>query len=229
MRHDQCRDLCSGSVPTPKSPDIMTSEDQLLVYHIPFTRSERVVWLLEEIGVPYALHRLSYRGGDLRKAEFLGINPFGMVPTIAVGPAVIRETGAIFEYILRRFNNGLTVGPDSEGYLTYLTWLHSIEATVIQPLVSRIMHTEVLPEAERLPEVARRSLGVWLRYLRIIDQALANRAFACGEHFTAVDVLLGHALRLAQESALFPAEFAGSRSYFDRLTQRAAYQRMLGA
>lgn len=207
----------------------MSADDRLLVYHIPFTRSERVVWLLEEIGVPFAVHRLSYRGGDLRKADFLAINPFGMVPTIAVGSAVIRETGAIFEYILRRFENGLTVGPASEGYLTYLTWLHSIEATVIQPLVSCIMHTEVLPEAERLPELARRSLGVWLRHLQIIDQALANRAFVCGEQFTAADVLLGHALRLAHESALIPAEFAASRSYFDRLTQREAYQRMLAA
>ena len=125
----------------------MKAGERIVVYHIPLTRSERVVWLLEEIGLPYDVHHLSYRSGDLRSTEFLAVNPMGMVPAISVGGMAIRETGAIFEYVLRGHRSSLAIEPGDDRYADYLVWLHSVEATVFQNVAAYIMNTIVLPEA----------------------------------------------------------------------------------
>jgi glutathione S-transferase len=201
----------------------------ILVYHIPQTRSERVVWLLEEMGMPYSIRRLSYRDRDMRKPEFLAINPFGMLPTVVVDGVCIRETGAIFEFLLGMQPTALAVNRSEVQYPEYLAWLHSAEATVMQPVVGFIMNTVVLPESERLAEVARRCAATWQDFLQIVNDTLAGRDFLCGTRFTAADILIGHVLRMANSSAMIAESFANARRYLAQLEQRPAYQRMLVA
>jgi glutathione S-transferase len=208
---------------------VNAAQPAILVYHIPETRSERVIWLLEEMAVPYEVRRLSYRQRDTRKPDFLAINPFGMVPTIGLGAVHIRETGAIFEYLLRRYRSPLAMRPEEAGYVDYLTWLHSAEGTVFQPLVGYIMNTEVLPEPDRIPRLAERCAEVWEFYLAIIDQTIAGRDYLCTERFTAADVLIGHALRIAKASGMLGATYMQARRYLSRLEARPAYRRMLAA
>ena len=78
-----------------------------------------------------------------------------------------------------------------------------------------------------MPELAKRSLDVWLGHLRVIESALDGNAHLCGEQFTAADILLGHALRMAADSRMIPEEFTATRAYFSRLEKRDAYRRML--
>lgn len=198
---------------------------RLVVYHIPETRSERVIWLLEELGAPYEVQRLSYRGGDLRSSDFLAVNPFGMVPAISHGDVHLRETGAIFAYLLGLQANPLQVAPGQPGYVDYLHWLHSAEATLFQPLAGFIMHTQVLPEEDRLSRFAEQSLAAWHRFAGILDSHLQLSPFAANGRFSAADVLIGHVLRMARlgELELAPA----SDRYLERISARPAFQAML--
>ena len=200
----------------------------IVVYHIPETRSERVIWLLEELRAPYEVRRLSYRNKDMRKPEFLAINPLGMVPVISVGGVNIRETGAIVEFLLSRVSGSLAVAPREADYAEYLMWLHSAEATLFQAVANHIMHEEVLPADERIPEVARRGREAWGKYLPALEQRLIGRAFLAAERFTAADLLVGHVLRMAKAGGVLPPDSI-AEAYFKRLESRPAYQRMMAA
>lgn len=200
---------------------------ELVVFHIPETRSERVVWLLEEMGAPFTVRRLSYRAREVKAPGFLRINPFGMVPTITDDGVGVWETGAVFEYLLRTRRNELAIAPNTAGYTDYLTWLHAVEPTLFPPIADHIMHEEVLPQDSRIPELARRGRETWSEHLRVIEETLATRAYIAGAHFSAADILLGHTLRMANSAGLLPAFAERAGAYFSSLQGRAAFQRML--
>ena len=78
----------------------------IALYHSPRTRSVRVLWLLEELGLPYELHTLAFSPDSLKGADYLKINPLGKVPTITDGALTMFESGAIVEYLLERYGDG---------------------------------------------------------------------------------------------------------------------------
>ena len=81
------------------------------LYHASMTRSVRIVWLLEELGVPYELVKLDFLGGDLQRPEYLARNPLGKVPTLEDGDVRIFESGAITEYLCEKYDKGRLAPP----------------------------------------------------------------------------------------------------------------------
>src|ERR1041384_1272784 len=115
------------------------------LYHAPFTRSIRVLWLLEELGVPYELERVAFQPP---KHPFSQPTPYGKVPAIADGDVEMIESGAIVEYGPERYGKGkLAPAPGSPERGPFLQWLHFAEATALPPVGDIVRHTLFKPEA----------------------------------------------------------------------------------
>jgi len=194
------------------------------VYHAPHSRSVRVRWLLEELGdVPYEVETKSFE--TLKSPEYLKIHPLGAVPAIRDGDVAMFESGAILEYLLERYGKGrLAPAAGTPARAKYLQWLHFGEATMAPPLVDVLRHQMFLPEAERVPAVADAGRARFKQLLDVLEAALAGREHLCGE-FTAADIMVGYALRLAGMFGLGLDGHPGVAGYFARLSARPAYGR----
>ncbi len=196
------------------------------LYHAPLTRSIRVVWLLEELGIPYQLETRDYRPSP---TPFAQQTPFGKLPALEDGETVMFESGAIVEYVLERYGQG-RLGPRAgePGRGTFLQWLHFAEATLMPPLVEIFRHTMLKPEAERIPAVVADGKARAAVTLNVVEQALRGRDYLLGETFSAADVMMGYGMKMADQFGLLH-ELPNLKAYVQRLNARPALQRALGA
>jgi glutathione S-transferase len=198
----------------------------ITIYHAPASRSARVRWLLEELGVEYRLETLSLRDGSMQTPAYLAKNPLGKVPTVEDAGVVIYESGAIVEYLLERHGRGrLAPPPGSPERPAFLQWLHWSEATLMRPLGDIVQHSLLRPEAERIPAVvadASKQLG---RLLDVVEKELAGREHLLPSGFSAADVMLGYALQLARLIGQLPPDRPRVAAYLDRLAARPAFQK----
>ncbi len=200
------------------------------LHHAPGSRSTRIVWLLEELGLPYDIqfHKLGDRA--MRSAEYLKVHPMGRVPALEDNGVVIHESGAIVEYILTRYGAGRML-PDVKSplYAQYLQWLHYSEG-MMMPQVNVIMVETVFLPPERRNEVnVDRATKLLTRSLDAVELQLENgEEFLAGE-FTGADIMTGHACIAAKRLNADMSEKPNVSAYVDRLTSRTAYQKALQA
>lgn len=201
-------------------------DTQLKVYHAKNTRSLRIVWLLEELGVPYDLQALEF-GPALQSSDYVAINPLAQVPSVIDGDLVLHESGAITQYILAKYGNGrLEPAKDAPEYGQYLQWLHFAEAGFMPYLGAIAQHAFIRPEDRRIPMVLAESQEKSIKIIGIIDKALAGRTYIAGNEFTAADTMLGYDLLLGRMFGLWNAETAPNvAAWFERLESRPAFQR----
>src|SRR5215813_11918471 len=108
----------------------------ITVYHLTTSRSERIVWLLEELGVDYQLERFQREETGAAPEAMKAIHPLGRAPIIRDGDTVLAESAAIVEYILSKHGNGrLAVAPEADAYARYVYWLHFAEGTLMTLLL----------------------------------------------------------------------------------------------
>ncbi len=195
----------------------------LRLYHAPRTRSVRVRWLLEELGLPHELARIEFRP---QPTPFSQATPLGKLPVLEDGATVIGESGAILEYILERYAGGRlapALGSPQRG--EFLQWLHFAEGTAFPPLGVLIWHGIYRKDADRVAlaiEAAReRAAGV----LSVIEKHLSSREYLLGADFSAADIMLGFTLAAAEFLGVLDARFQATVAYLDRLKQRPAYRR----
>ena len=200
------------------------------LHHAPGSRSTRIVWLLEELGLPYDIqfHKLGDRA--MRSAEYLKVHPMGRVPALEDNGVVIHESGAIVEYILTRYGAGRML-PDVKSplYAQYLQWLHYSEG-MMMPQVNVIMVETVFLPPERRNEVnVDRATKLLTRSLDAVELQLENgEEFLAGE-FTGADIMTGHACIAAKRLNADMSEKPNVSAYVHRLTSRTAYQKALQA
>ena len=200
------------------------------LHHAPGSRSTRIVWLLEELGLPYDIqfHKLGDRA--MRSAEYLKVHPMGRVPALEDNGVVIHESGAIVEYILTRYGAGRML-PDVKSplYAQYLQWLHYSEG-MMMPQVNVIMVETVFLPPERRNEVnVDRATKLLTRSLDAVELQLKNgEEFLAGE-FTGADIMTGHACIAAKRLNADMSEKPNVAAYVDRLTSRTAYKKALEA
>jgi len=195
------------------------------LYYSQFTRSGRVRWLLEELGAPHELVRLSLRAGEHRSLEYLAIHPHGSVPALVDGDLTLTESSAIVLHLADKYPDARmapALGSDARG--EYYRWIVYVPATVDPVLETITMQTRFLPEARRDPAVLAAAREKFATIAGVLTRALAGRPFIVGEGFTAADVVVG--------SALGWARFIGALddhpqlvAYLEALQQRPAYQR----
>jgi glutathione S-transferase len=190
-------------------------------------RGFRVVWLLEEMGIPYRLRPVDLLAGVEKDAEFLAVNPAGFIPAIQDGNVTMVESIAIMEYLMGRYGP-TQLAPDARdpAFPAYQQFLHLGEAGLAASIYFVVGARNYAPEAQRLNWSAGQAQEVFESRLGLVTRQLARSPYLAGETFTAADISVTYALELAQRSggvALGEAE----RAYVARTGGREAYKRAM--
>jgi glutathione S-transferase len=197
----------------------------ITLHHVPFSRSLRVRWLLEELGPPYELATRSFP--DLKRSEHQALHPLGKVPVVVDGDVVLFESGAIVSYLLERYGGGrLEPKPGTPERARYWQWFHYAEASVTPPLGLIVRHTVLLPEGERIPAVAAGARSEAQRVLAPIERVLAGQSWLLPD-FSAADVMMGYSVKLASLLRLLDEATPNLVAYLARCEERPAWQRAI--
>ncbi len=196
---------------------------ELTIYHLEGRRSERIVWLMEELGMPY---KLEYVRGDLNasmnKVRALG-HEMPMVPTVVLGEEILVESGAIIETILNRYAPGqLTPALDDPDYAKHLMWMHYAEGSLAARLFSDYRAWRVNPPKQRSPLVDSEAV------VNYAENHLEKKEWFGGDEFSAADIMMLFPLTVATNLKLVDeAAFPEIADWKQRIEARPAYQRML--
>ncbi len=197
----------------------------LKLYHAPLTRSVRIYWLLEELGVPYELETVAFTPPT---TPFTQATPTGKFPALQDGDVTIFESGAILEYVIERYGKGrLAPAPGTPLRGPYLQWVHFAEATAFPPLGELAFQMLFKPEAERIPAVAEDARKRALVMLGVLDKALAGKDYLLGREFSGADVMMGYTLQVAKLLGVLGDQFPNVTKYMARLMERPAFQKAL--
>ena len=196
----------------------------IIVWGGQISRSIRVVWLLEELGLPYRVRHVDMLAAE-RGPEFLAINPADYIPAIEDGEVVMVESIAIMEYLMGRYGpTPLAPAPQDPSFPAYQQFLHLGEAGLATLMMPVIVSRFLAPEAERENWGATWSLQAFQKRLKLVSQRLASSPFLAGDVFTAADISVSFALNLAQLACGITLGDA-EQAYLARTTDRDAYTR----
>lgn len=192
-------------------------------------RGFRVVWLLEEMGLPYRLRDVDLLAGVENDPEFLAINPAGFIPALKDGDMVMVESIAIMEYLMARHGpTPLAPAPGDPAFPAYQQFLHLGEAGLAGSMYFVSGARNIAPEGQRDNWSARQALDVFTTRLSILTRQLERTPFVAGEAFTAADISVGYALEMARKNVGF--QFGEIElAYMERFRAREGYQRALEA
>jgi glutathione S-transferase len=190
-------------------------------------RGFRVVWLLEEMGLPYKLRPVDMLAGVENDKEFMAINPAGFIPAIRDGEVTMVESIAIMEYLMARYGpTPLAPNPQDAAFPAYQQFLHLGEAGMATFVFIRVVSNIVAPEGEKDNWGAREAINLFESRRGIVRRQLERAPYMAGEAFTAADISVGYALQFARKAGGIPLD-AQEEAYMARLRQRAGYQRAL--
>jgi glutathione S-transferase len=200
----------------------------LKIYHVPGTRSIRVVWLCEELELSFERVPIDFSPEYRASAEWRRLNPVGKVPAMTDGDLVLFESGAMVEYILDRYGEGrLRPAPESVAHAHYLQWSWFAEATFARALGEMVNHRRVFGDQSSAP-VLDEMRGRARLCLAALDGTLAGKDHLVGAEFTAADIMMGYSVFLAQSvGAMEEGEFPSVSAYFARLRSRPAFVRAM--
>jgi glutathione S-transferase len=197
----------------------------IIVHHLDDSRSQRILWLLEELGLPYEIKQHK-RDPQTRLAppELKKVHPLGKSPVIEDDGGVVAESGAIVDHILRRYGNGrLQPAIRDPQYDDYVHWMHYAEGSAMPALIIRINVARVGDAAA--PMLPRLDAEIALQ-LHYIDSALAGRPYILGNELTAADIQLSFVGELA--AARFGiTDYSNVGAWIKRFQARPAYQTAL--
>jgi glutathione S-transferase len=197
----------------------------ITLYHCDGARSFRPLWMLEEMGLAYELKMLPFPPRVLAK-DYLAINPLGTIPLMIDGETRMTESSGICHYLGTRYGpSPLIVGLDEPGYGAFLNWMYFSDATLTFPQTLVLRYAQLEPEERRNPQVATDYAKWFFGRLRAVEAAVAKAETLCASRFTAADIVIGYALRLAESIGLSKDFTPNVAAYWARLQAREAYQR----
>jgi glutathione S-transferase len=212
----------------------------VVVHHLNNSRSQRVLWLLEELGVPYEVKRYERDAKSmLAPPALLAIHPLGKSPVITDGEIVLPESGAIIEYLVDTYGNGRLKPPaGSAQRLKYLYWMHYAEGSAMPPLLLRLVFNRVAnnPAPWPISAIARRIATTvdksfiepnLTRHLNFMEAELNAQTWFAGEDFTAADVQMSFPLEAAASRGGLNASRPKLMAFLERIHARDAYKRAL--
>ncbi|GLQ48100.1 glutathione S-transferase [Dyella lipolytica] len=212
----------------------------ITVHHLNNSRSQRVLWLLEELGLPYEIKRYQRDPKTmLAPPELRAVHPLGKSPVITDGELTLAESGAIIEYLADRYGAGrLIPAPGSTARLRCNYWLHYAEGSAMPPLLLKLVFRRV--EAAPLPFFARPvakgiagkvqqsfvdpQIGLHLSYM---EGELAKADWFGGVDFSAADVAMSFPLEAATARGGLDDRYPRLQAFLQRIHARPAYQRAL--
>jgi glutathione S-transferase len=209
----------------------------ITIHHLENSRSHRILWLLEELSIPYEInHYKRDPKTSLAPPELLKIHPLGKAPVITDQGNTIAESGAIIEYLVDRYGKGALVPPPgTPEKLRYTYWMHFAEGTAMPPLVMKLVFNRI----ERGPMpffakpiargISRKVKGAFIdpnlaRIVKHIDEELGRDGWFAGSEFTAADIQMGFAVEASAVRA-GAASMPNIKRFLDRIHERPAYKR----
>jgi glutathione S-transferase len=197
----------------------------ITVYGVPPSRSMRVIWMLEEMGLPYAVRAVDFQK-RFDDAEFVEASPTGSFPGIRDGDACLMESCAILEYLGAKYGpTSLTPAIGDPSYPAYISYLHFGEASLSGPLNVTMGTRFFAPDDQKQNWGSQFAIDLFVRKSAALLIPLRRSPYVAGQAFTAADISCGYALGFARflgfEERLDPA----LREYLGRLAQRPAFQR----
>jgi|ERR1700722_6415642 glutathione S-transferase len=220
----------SGELRNPRSircpPFAQQKETPMLkVHHLNNSRSQRILWLLEELGVPYEIvHYKRMSPVPFAPPELKAVHPLGKSPVITDGKHTIAESGAIVEYVLDTYGKGrMRPDPKSDDHFKYIEWMHYAEGSAMLPLLM-LLYTGMLGEAAA-PLKPRIDSEI-ANNLSYISNALKGHEFMVGKALTGADIQITFVLEAANASGLLK-DYPVLTEYLARIHARPAYKRAI--
>ena len=202
----------------------------ITIYHVPRTRSARVIWLCEELGLPCEVVPVDFNPEYLKSPEWRQLNPIGKVPALTDvdpegNPFTMIESGAMVHYILERYGEGrLQPAPGTPESALLLQWSWFAEASLARPLGDMVHHRILKPEPERIPAVVEDGQARAEICLDAVEAALEGRDYLLGGELTAADIMMGYSLALAQRLEVLDDRYPNLVEYLARLEARPGFQ-----
>ena len=199
----------------------------LKLHFAPNSRASRIMWLLEELELPYELNRMDFHPKDLKSDEHRERHPLGRVPVLEDGEVSIYESGAIVEYILARHKNGgLKPSVDSSLYPEYLQWFHYCEGMVMPPVNTIVVQTVLLPPDRRDETALSQAQRLLSKSWAPVEEAMTGRDYLIGD-FSAADVMLGHACFMSNRLGCISDDMPNLKGYVQRIAARPAFDKAI--
>ena len=212
----------------------------IVVHHLNNSRSQRVLWLLEELGVAYEVQRYQRNAETmLAPPELKAVHPLGKAPVVTEGNRVLAESGAIVEHIADRYGEGrLAVPHDSPERFRYIYWLHYAEGSAMPPLLLKLAFDRVAqarmpffvrPVAKKIrASVMTAFIGPQIKlHLDYLEDELSHSKWFVGEDFTAADIQMSFPLEMATVRGVLDASRPHLMAFLRRVHERPAYRRAL--
>jgi glutathione S-transferase len=196
------------------------------VHHLNNSRSQRVLWMLEELGTPYTVVRYERDAKTmLAPPELKAIHPLGKSPVIRDGDLVLAESGAIIEYLVERYGNGRFVPQrGTREYETYRYWIHYAEGSLMMQLLVKLYLGRVGEAANAVLERINNAVRM---HLAFVENSLGASQFLTGATFTAADVHMSFPLEVSVVQGMLGEDQPRLSALLDRLHQRPAYRAAL--
>jgi len=191
------------------------------VHHLENSRSQRILWLLEELGLPYEVVRYARDPGTMLAPPALKrVHPLGKSPVIEDQGKAIAETGAIVEYIVEKAEGRLGPPANRDSVLRYRQFLHYAEGSMMPPLLALL----VVNRLGLLGRPAKKPLlAMFAQHLAWLEAELAARDWFAGEEFTAADIMMSFPLEAARARAGLGPEYPNLLDWLERIHARPAY------
>jgi glutathione S-transferase len=196
---------------------------RMKIYYAPNTRAVRIVWLFNELGLPYELETFQLGDRKMRTPEYLAVHPLGRVPALADDDGTcVFESGAIVQYVLSKYADGrLQPAPSSADFGPYLQWLHYAEGMIMPPVNTIVVETILLAPEKRNQGNVDRAVKLLGRMLEAVETRLEGREFLAGA-FSGADIMTGHATIVAAKLGADITDKPNVSAYIQRLNARPA-------
>jgi glutathione S-transferase len=197
----------------------------ITVHHLENSRSQRVLWMLEELGLPYEIRRYERnRKTMLAPPELKAVHPLGKSPVIEHQGRVVAETGAIVEYLVELADGKLGPPPHRDASLRYRFFLHYAEGSVMPPLLVKL----VLSRVPVMGKLAMRRIQPMIdNHLDFIESELAQRPWFAGDQISAADVMMSFPLEAARARGGLDGSRPATIAWLDKVHARPAYEAAL--
>ena len=200
----------------------------LTVHHLGKSQSERIVWLCEELQIPYELKRYARDSVTmLAPPDYKALHPIGAAPVITDGDLVLAESGAVVEYIIAKYGNGrLALNSAHRDFAQFLYWYHFANGT-LQAAMGRSMILNRLKLVDDNP-ILLASKGRLDRAFNLVDARTREVEYLAGTEFTSADIMIGFSLTTMRYFLPYDlTRLPGLRAYLKRIGERPAYRRAM--
>ena len=210
----------------------------LTVHHLENSRSQRILWLLEELGIDYEIERYGRdKRTSLAPPELLDIHPLGKAPIVVDDGVTVAESGAIIEYLVNKYDDGsLLPEQGTPERLAYTYWLHYAEGTLM-PLMLLSLVMARIEQAPLLVRPIARAISGQVRSgyldpnikrnLDFVEETLTESTWLCGASLTAADIQMSFPLEAAEIRTNLKREYPHCADFLDRIRSRPAYKAAL--